>query len=160
EGWLASAGFALLRDPEWRVLAPQAVAAKNGSLLAALEDGSVLASGEQPDSEVYTIEGDLDRIAIQLRVEALADPSLPEDGPGRAGHGNFVLSDVVVEVQSGEEWKRVPLAHAEADHEQIRGGTFLAAHAIDADEATGWAIWREDGTCEPQTLVVALAEWA
>ncbi|MCY2959516.1 MAG: DUF1553 domain-containing protein [Planctomycetota bacterium] len=157
--WLSSAGPALLREPEWRVLAPQAVSAKSGSVLTKLDDGSVLASGEQPDTETYTLEGDLESIAIQLRVEALADPTLPEDGPGRAGHGNFVLSDVAVEVQSGEEWKRMPLAHAEADHEQMRGGTFLAAYTIDADKGTGWAIWREDDTCLPQTLVIALGDW-
>ncbi len=158
--WLASAGPALLRDPEWRVLDQQIASAKNGSVLATLDDGSVLASGEQPDAEVYTIEGDLDRIAIQMRIEALADASLPEDGPGRAGHGNFVLSDVVVEVRAGDEWKRVSPTHAEADHEQQRGGTFLAAYTIDADKSTGWAIWREDNTCEPQSLVVALGDWA
>ncbi len=158
--WLASAGPALMRDPEWRVLAPLTVSAKHGSVLAKLDDGSVLASGEQPDTEVYTLEGDLDHIAIQLRVEALAEASLPEEGPGRAGHGNFVLTDVVVEVQSGDEWKRVALTHAEADHAQQRGGTFVAAYTIDADESTGWAIWRENNTCEPQTLVIALADWA
>jgi len=156
--WRAATRRALAREPEWSVLAPAAATARHGSTLEPQADGSFLAAGPQPPAEVYEVEGELARSADLLRLELLADASLPEDGPGRAGHGNFVLTDVAVERLAGGAWQRVPLATAEATHEQTRNGEYLARHALDADPATGWAIWRADGTCRPETLRVALAE--
>ncbi len=155
--WLGKARATLCWEVAWNVFTSELRTARNGSALAQLDDGSVLASGEQPPTEVYTLEGDLASGAGLLRIEALEDPSLPGDGPGRTSNGNFVLSDVAVEVREGEQWRRLPLANAEADHEQMRAGSFLAAKTIDADSASGWAIWREDGTCHAQTLVISLA---
>ncbi len=156
--WLATQRAALADEAAWTTFAPVHAGAKNGSALKPLDDGSFLASGEQPATEVYELEGDLIRGAPMLRVEMLADPSLPEDGPGRAGHGNFVLSDVLVEQYRDDGWRRTPCVGAEATHEQTRGGTFRAAHAIDDDPKSGWAIWRESNACEPETIVVALGE--
>ena len=48
--------------------------------------------GNHHSSSVQTT----DREVHQLRLEALADPSLPKKGPGRAGNGNFVLSEITV----------------------------------------------------------------
>jgi hypothetical protein len=38
-----------------------------------------------------------------VRIEALADPSLPKGGPGRAGNGNFGLTSVEVRVASADQ---------------------------------------------------------
>jgi len=156
-GWLASAFAILDSKSPWGVFSPTTATAKNCTVLTALDDGSVLASGDQPGTDVYTLEGDVAPGADLLRLEALEDPSLPGEGPGRTKNGNFVLSDVAVEVLEGGLWRRLALAHAEADFEQVRAGPFTAAKTIDADRASGWAIWREDGTCRAQSLVVALA---
>ena len=61
--------------------------------MALQPDGLILAGGTNPDRGAYTItaRADLARIrAIQL--EALADVSLPQSGPGRHPNGNFHLN--------------------------------------------------------------------
>jgi hypothetical protein len=58
-----------------------------------LADGSVLAGGGIAEFETYTITANaplLDAIT-GFRIEMLEDPSLPGNGPGRAGNGNYVL---------------------------------------------------------------------
>ena len=56
-------------------------------------DASVLASGRASPRDRYDVEveGDLGG-ASSIRLEALADPSHPAGGPGRAPNGNFVLT--------------------------------------------------------------------
>ena len=38
---------------------------------------------------------------MALRLEVLPDRSLPSQGPGRAGNGNFVLSELTASVVPG-----------------------------------------------------------
>ncbi|HYE18891.1 MAG TPA: PSD1 and planctomycete cytochrome C domain-containing protein [Tepidisphaeraceae bacterium] len=95
-------------------------------------------SGEAPDADVYTIEFETDRALTvdRLRVEALQDGS---SGPGRTPHGNFVLTEVSVEIVAKPQAaaRRVKLARAEADHSQ---DNFNVADAIDGKPRTGWGI--------------------
>lgn len=69
--------------------------------------------------------------AIRLRV--LPDPSLPKNGPGSAGNGNFVLTRFDVSVRG----KPVAMASAFADHEQPGYGI---SGTIDQNPRSGWAI--------------------
>lgn len=105
------------------------------------DDGSWLATGAAPDrgDHEFTAVGDFGG-ASALRLTALPDATLPERGPGRADNGNFVLSEVELFVTGGDaggDGVRVPFATAEAEHAQPG---FDAAHAIDGDPATGWAL--------------------
>ena len=82
----------------WTVLSPKAASATDGAILSILEDGSILASGANPTKSVYTVAADtLAQGITGFRLEALEDPSLPTSGPGRAGNGNFVLTEMTVE---------------------------------------------------------------
>ena len=68
----------------WAPLVPSHATATNGVRLTVGADASVLASGPNPQLTTYTVEAtDLQRPAIRLRLEALLDPSLPKEGPGR-----------------------------------------------------------------------------
>jgi hypothetical protein len=60
------------------------------------KDGSVLATGSGPETDLYTVYGltEADGPLTALRLEVLADPSLPARGPGRADNGNFVLNEL------------------------------------------------------------------
>ena len=49
-----------------------------------------------------------------MRLRVLTHPSLPRHGPGRAGNGNFVLTDFTVTI--GEQ--KLAFTSAYADHEQ------------------------------------------
>ncbi len=141
--WAERTRAALPSPPGWRVLLPRSVRSREGSTLSILEDGSVLAGGENPPREVYeaTFEPGPARIAA-LRLEALPDPSLPERGAGRAGNSNFVLTGFEVErlpAGNADSPIRVRLVAADADHEQ-QDGRFRVGLAIDGDHATGWGV--------------------
>ena len=125
--------------PEWQVLTVQSAKAEGGAKLTVLDDGSLLA-GRGAAREVYTIELSTKApklAAIRLRV--LPHDSLPKNGPGLAGNGNFVLSRL--ELWRGDEL--IPLGRAQASHEQPG---FPIGQVLDGDAATGWAINVGKGT--------------
>jgi hypothetical protein len=114
-----------------------------GATLERLADGSVLASGENPDQDVYRL-----RLRTQARsqrlllVEALAHPTLPNGRVGRAENGNAVLSAVRAEVVSlGDPAQRKTLRFewAWADHEQPNGD-FRAVNVLSSTDELGWAL--------------------
>lgn len=121
-----------------------------GATFETLADGSLLVSGKQAMNERYTLRLAVAPQAIaSLQIEALPDPALPQQGPGRSSSGNFVLSEVRVLVGG-----RARVLHsAKATHEQ-KG--FAAASAIDGKADTGWAI--RGGTGKVQRLTLHLAE--
>ena len=141
----------------WTFLRPAKAESLGKAKLTVQADESVLASGGKPDKDTYLLEAPGSGQTVSgLRIEALPDGSLPAGGPGRASNGNFVLSEVVVQVKrAGGTTASVPLAGAVASFEQ---GGFAAATAIDGDKAsgeTGWAVLPQVN--QPQQLVVALA---
>jgi hypothetical protein len=95
--WAATAAQPL----PWSVLVPTRAqsALPHGATLTPQPDGSLLASGSIParDTFVVTAPAPLPQITA-LRLEVLPDASLPQGGPGRAIQGQFVLTDLRVEV--------------------------------------------------------------
>lgn len=85
-------------NPRWLVLEADALSSSGGASFALQPDGSYLAAGPNAASDEYTLTAvtPLGRLTA-LRIEALADPSLPRGGPGRAENGNFALSEVRLE---------------------------------------------------------------
>ncbi len=133
-----------LRDEtvNWHVLEPVNYYGAVGTKFTRLSDESLLATASNPGSSTYTVT-----VKPQLkditgfRLEALTDPNLPHNGPGRTAHGNFVLTEFRVDLISpdGQTTNQVPLQNATADFEQPG---FPAADAINgkADAKHGWAI--------------------
>ena len=88
----------------WTPVNPLTALATNGALLTIQGDNSILASGPNPLTSVYTITAAtfLNNIT-GLRLEVLEDPSLADSGPGEDGpgrqplNGNFVLSELQVD---------------------------------------------------------------
>lgn len=123
------------------------------------KNGTVLVGGENPDVAVYTIAAQTSVSEIRgLRLEVLPDKSLPANGPGRVAHGNFVLSELTMEVASDANFSDVrPLEFksARADFEQ-GDRPWLAANVIDGKDDTGWAIAPEFG--KKHWLVLRLKE--
>ncbi|MEQ8768117.1 MAG: DUF1553 domain-containing protein [Planctomycetota bacterium] len=80
----------------WRMWRPEGEA-ESGARLVTGDDGSVMVSGAAPEQDLYRLSGTIDGALTALRLEALTDPSLPRNGPGRsAGNGNFVLNEIRV----------------------------------------------------------------
>lgn len=135
----------------WTVLQPLIASSNNGATLTSRPDGVVLASGKNPekDSYILTFKTQLTGITA-IRVEALSDVSLPNKGPGRVGHGNFVLSGASLSVSDLSDTFAtaapvgVRFARAEADHEQ-NDGPYHAANTLDGKPGHGWAIMPQAG---------------
>jgi hypothetical protein len=91
-------------EKDWQPLHPEHAESSGGSTLTISPDGSVLASGTNPERDTYTIEAKapIGRITA-LRLEALPDTSLPRGGPGRDYYGNFMIRQVSVEGASIED---------------------------------------------------------
>lgn len=94
----------------------------------------------------------------------LPDDSLPQKGPGRAGNGNFVLSELTAKVRTAAGEQSVPLQNATATYEQTGAaganpyGRWAVAAAIDADargRTWGWAVMEQVG--RSQTAVFETA---
>lgn len=86
----------------WSVLHPVSVVSASGQTLTVQGDDSVLSSGSSPNTDVVTVRVTTPLAGITgFRLEALADPSLPFNGPGRQiTNGNFVLTEIVVDARS------------------------------------------------------------
>lgn len=121
----------------WTMLAPSKVDSRKRATMTVLPDRSVLVTGDKPNNDVYEVELSTDQKGITaLRLEVLTDPSLPDQGPGRAplfSVGDFLLTEV--QVNAGPD--RVSLIDASADFAAEKSD---AARAIDGVPDTGWSV--------------------
>lgn len=106
-------------------------------------DRAVFVTGPNNKKGAYTVSGasDLKKLTA-LKFEALTDDRLPGRGPGRAQNGNFVLTELTLQVWpqgKPDEKQTVKLHNAKADFSQ-QG--YEIATAIDGKKPTsgnGWA---------------------
>jgi WD40 repeat protein len=122
-------------------LVPTGFTSMAGATGAIAKDGTITVTGPLA-KDTYTIKAVVPEgiVPKAIRLEVLPDPSLPAQGPGRAGNGNFVVS--TFSLMAGVPGKpdtptAVKFAGAKADYEQPN---FTVAGAIDDKPATGWAI--------------------
>ena len=127
--------------PTWAIPDVASTKSSGGATLTKQDDGSILVSGKNPPIETLTIVLNTEMTDIaSIRLEAMSDPSLVKNGPGRAANGNFALTDfkVTAAPKAGGKPVEVKLKNPRATFEQK--GLAVAA-AIDADPVTsGWAI--------------------
>jgi hypothetical protein len=80
---------------DWQPLKTVEIKAKSQATFETLPDGSLLAHGEMPETDTYTIRVQTDLKGITaFRLEALPDDSLPSHGPGRSDNGNAALTNL------------------------------------------------------------------
>jgi hypothetical protein len=127
------ASAAAASDP-WIVLDLQSPQSEGGAAMSKQGDGSVLAGGANPPKDTFTVSAVVGLRRVRaFRLEALPNAALPAGGPGRAGNGNFVLSEF--KAQSGGT--TLAFSGASATFEQDR---YPTSAAIDGNPLTGWAI--------------------
>ena len=68
-----------------------------GATLTVLPDGSILATGKNPQADTYTLMRRPMAIDYWRAARSTRDPSLPQGGPGRDPEGNFFLSELDIE---------------------------------------------------------------
>jgi len=140
----------------WTVLKADSLVSLEGVSLKALPDGSYLASGKNPSNDTYLMTASgLPEGVTAFRLEVLPDGSLPNRGPGRAGNGNFVLSEFVVHHRKADGTvEPVTLVDPSATYEQTGAaggnpyGKWSVAGALDADKKGrqwGWAVMEQVG---------------
>ena len=126
--------------PIWSTLSESSAESKNGTILERLVDGSWLARGPNEAAEVYEIHGNLDpgHSWTAMRLEVLPHDTLPKGGPGRADNGNFVLTDLEIEVlRAGGRPEKVTVEKAYADFSQT---DWQAEKSINDQPDDGWAV--------------------
>ena len=144
------------RKVDWKIVQPQTFVSSGGATLTRQSDGSVLAGGPRPERDTYTIS-----VAVGLtnltavRLEVLADDSLPKKGPGRQDNGNLHLSEfqMLLFEPGAAAAREVKLANPTADFNQ---SGWTIAHALDGNEKTAWGIHPKVG--ESHAAVFELKE--
>lgn len=122
----------------WNRLPVASVAAANGTTLTIKEDQSILASGENPASEVYTVKltPGLTRIT-GLRLEVLPDDSLPTKSSGRHASGNFILTRWKASLENADG-STTPLTFNTAEADVTQEGHNIT-NLFAAEGNKGWA---------------------
>lgn len=144
----------------WSILKPSKLVSRKHATLELQPDGSILASGDKPNNDIYEIDITTDLKAITaLRLEVLTDPSLPEGGPGRAPLfqvGDFLLTEFEATAAPADgSADPVPLAFARATEDYAPKGR-SAALAVDGAPDTGWSVQGQVG--QPHQAVFELKE--
>ena len=137
----------------WAVLEPKTTSATNRSAPTKQPDGSIFVSGPNKNGVVtIVVETELTGIT-GLRLEVLTDSRLPNNGPGRATDGNFVLNELELTAAPKADPKQAkpvklekpwptsarttsPIAKA-IDGNAERGGQWLGRFAGDRDHPLG-----------------------
>ncbi|WDI41016.1 PSD1 and planctomycete cytochrome C domain-containing protein [Bremerella sp. P1] len=133
----------------WQVVTPTEARSEGSAKLSVLEDNSVLASGKNPDKDVYVLTVDTKELSsepgpIALRLELIPDKSLPQSGPGRAGNGNLVLHAVEMLVDGHPvKWDKAIASHTQTNHSP--------QYIVDGNK-NGWAILPQTG--KPLELIL------
>ena len=137
---------AAVKIPRWVPLEPRSTASTGGATLEILPDQSIRVGGATLERDTTTVVVETTMRGITaVRLEALPDPALPAQGPGRAANGNFVLTEFSVTASAGDqpaESVAIPLGSPSADFAQEN---FAVARALDGNAETGWAIAPRQG---------------
>jgi hypothetical protein len=135
-----------LPDAPWWIVDPVSVKAK--TTLARQPDGSFLATGKDEKNDTHTLVAHtLEKGITAIRLEALADKSLPGGGPGLNKDGSFQLTQIQLtagplDPKNQAKPVNVKLKPAAATFEQP--GHPLAA-ALLGDKSPGWSIAGQTG---------------
>lgn len=84
-------------DANWTILDPGSLTLPAGMTWTLLPDHTILIGGTVAPQGVYNFRARLPFGGVTgLRLEVFEDPSMPTDGPGFYGNGNFLLNELVV----------------------------------------------------------------
>lgn len=121
----------------WQIVHAPRVASQKFATMRLLDDGSVLATGDIPNDDIYEISFDTGGQPVTaLRLEVLPHESLPGGGPGRGvilAEGDFLLTGIDIEAGG----RRVPVSAAT---ESYAAEDYGAAQALDGRSDTGWSV--------------------
>jgi mono/diheme cytochrome c family protein len=124
---------------KWTTLGYESFISTEGATLS--RSGEVIISGGvKPEKDTYVITATASLASITaLRLDVIADKSLPKDGPGRQDNGNLTVSEFEAQVfdSGAASPAKLKFSRATADFNQASYG---AMEAIDGKSGTGWGI--------------------
>lgn len=151
--WEKANGAEVLKSGEsgqWMILDIAEMKSSGGATLTKQDDGSILATGKNPDFDTYTLVATTDLIGLTaLRLEAMSHPSMVKNGPGRADNANFDLTDVKVKVAKleapspkpeGGSAMNSPVKLLNPISTFDQNASLSVKLTIDGDPKTGWAV--------------------
>ena len=125
-----------LKIEDWKLVKPINAKSK-GQKLTIEPNGSVLASGNNPEKDEYELLYILGNSEVTaFKLEALRHPKMTKGRLARSDSGNFVLTDI--RFQTKDAKGSLPISGSQATYEQ---GSYKIAQAYDNDPSTGWAVW-------------------
>lgn len=111
-----------------------------GATFTKQEDRSLLVSGAE-GKDVYTVAATTDLVGITgVRLEAMADASLPAGGPGRAMNGNFVVNELRASIGAKSDPSKMEAVGLKNGVASFAQEGFPANNAVDGNDGTGWAV--------------------
>jgi tetratricopeptide (TPR) repeat protein len=136
-------------ETQWTVLKPTELKSERGTMLALQSDGSIMASGKNPDQDIYTLTAPIAGGPVGgLRLETIPDERLNED----AGflNGAFFLTEIeaAVEARDGGTDRLLAIKNSFADFAHV---DYPVSRAFDHDPTTSWVPWPR--VSEPHTAV-------
>ena len=142
--WAESPAGNNIGQPDWFILGDAEPKSLDGAQFISQSDGSFLLTGPNPSGDRWVVTANLDlRRITAIRIEALTDKSMRGNGPGRAGNGNFALSDIrvfVKPVDNNGKGQSAKLINPRADHQQNTGYLSVASSIDNDKRKTGWAV--------------------
>jgi hypothetical protein len=146
---------ALAGSATWHLPAASKMESQGKATLAQQPDKAILASGRNPNNELYTVQlpipADIKRVT-GVRLEALPDQSLPAGGAGRSKNGNAVMTEFRVSRLVDGKTTPVKIARAAASFSQEK---FPVGDAIDGRSETGWGLYPQTGKAHELTFELA-----
>ncbi|MEQ1853563.1 MAG: PSD1 and planctomycete cytochrome C domain-containing protein, partial [Chthoniobacteraceae bacterium] len=141
----------------WTVVEAKEVRSDGGATFTRQADGSYLASGINPPFDQYlTVAPIAEGSFSGLLLEVFPDDSLPNKSLGRNSNGNFVLTDVIVDINAPGLAKPLSatFTRAEADYNQkgyevgqiVQGLQDKPKRGKAGKKSQGWAIDGNDTT--------------
>lgn len=145
EDWLGRAR----KNSDWTLPQIQQAESANGTTLKAGDQGVIIASGDSPNNDAYTLTLKADGPSKALRVEVFPDANLPGGGSGRSSSGNFILTGLRVTVDG------VPAAVSNPRATFVQEGYNLS-QLLAGNPKSGWALYPR--TRERHELVVDIGD--
>jgi hypothetical protein len=150
----------------WQELTLISAESTGPSELTQLSDGSILATGPNPDADEYVIAFELAEGQTLNSLQLMLLPSDENGGNvGRAANGSLVLSQTWLTLgdigDHPDERKTIRFSDIAVDHIQSNHKieTIISADPPGADAPQGWAVGHpKDGYTVPRKAILSLAE--
>ena len=121
----------------WTALHPTKAKAQFQTLVIG-KNSSILAKGQNPNNDNYTVVAKAPNKMAALKLTGIRHKSMTNGGIARSNSGNFVLTEIKINIIRGSQRIPILIKDAKASFEQVG---FEIKQSFDNQRNTGWAVW-------------------